>query len=170
MTLKKRHSQVGATLIIGLVFLLLMSMMGLSSLQNVNIQERISGNSIDNYRGFQAAEIALASAERMTSQQNFATDYSSYVRKADTGVMTDSELLDEGNWVCNDSSLKDGTVINEKKLCIQSANFTDSSGQINKQPRVKYEQVADDEFRISVWAQGLGRSSVILQSEYTRDN
>jgi|GEM_PF-2192577 len=159
--------QCGAALIIGLIFLLLMSIMALSSLQDVTIQERIGGNSVDNYRAFQSAEVALASAEQATGGVNF--DYN-FVRALTPGngwaAMTNAELLLESNWVCDDSSLKDGTLANEKKLCVQSATHKDPN--VTKVPRVKYEQFDADSFRITVWAEGIGRSKVVLQSIYER--
>ena len=161
-----RHQR-GAALIIGLIFLLLMSIMALSSLQDVTIQERIGGNSVDNYRAFQSAEVALASAEQATAGVNFDYDY---VRPLTPGngwvAMSNAELLLESNWVCNDNTLKDGTLANEKKLCVQSAALKDPN--VSKIPKVKYEQFSADSFRITVWAEGIGRSRVILQSIYER--
>ncbi|MCJ8300752.1 MAG: PilX N-terminal domain-containing pilus assembly protein [Pseudomonadales bacterium] len=167
MNHSKAQQQCGAALIIGLIFLLLMSIMALSSLQDVTIQERIGGNSVDNYRAFQSAEVALASAEQATGGVNFDYDFVRALTPGNGWVpMSNAELLLETNWVCDDSSLKDGTLANEKKLCVQSVTLKDPN--VTKIPKVKYEQFDSDSFRITVWAEGVGRSRVVLQSIYVR--
>ena len=167
MNHSKAPLQCGAALIIGLIFLLLMSIMALSSLQDVTIQERIGGNSVDNYRAFQSAEVALASAEQATGGVNFDYDFVRALTPGNGWVpMSNAELLLETNWVCDDSSLKDGTLANEKKLCVQSVTLKDPN--VTKIPKVKYEQFDSDSFRITVWAEGVGRSRVVLQSIYVR--
>ena len=167
MNHSKAPLQCGAALIIGLIFLLLMSIMALSSLQDVTIQERIGGNSVDNYRAFQSAEVALASAEQATGGVNFDYDFVRALTPGNGWVpMSNAELLLETNWVCDYSSLKDGTLDNEKKLCVQSVTLKDPN--VTKIPKVKYEQFDSDSFRITVWAEGVGRSRVVLQSIYVR--
>ena len=93
-----KTKQAGVALIIGLIFLLLMSIMGLAAMQNVTLQERIGGNSIDNYRAFQSAEVALASAEQATESVNFDNDFVREVLPPASILMTDIELLDPVNW------------------------------------------------------------------------
>ena len=51
-------------LIIAIVFMLLLSMLGLSAMQNTILQERMAGNQRDHDMAFQAAEAALREAER----------------------------------------------------------------------------------------------------------
>ncbi len=158
----------GVVLIIGLIFLLLMSMMGIAAMQSVTIQERIGGNSMDNYRAFQSAEIALAGAEQATESVNFKAGYVREVPPAGLlKLMTDSELLNPDNWVCNDLSLDTGDDDDERKLCVQSADYKEPNASNN--PMVKYEKIGSAEFRITVWAQGEGRSKVMLQSVYIKN-
>ncbi|EPJ43896.1 MAG: hypothetical protein OFPI_11020 [Osedax symbiont Rs2] len=163
-----KSAQIGVALIIGLIFLLLMSMMGLAAMQSVTIQERIGGNSIDNYRAFQGAEVALAGAEQATERANFKAGYVRDVPPAGSlKLMTDSELLDPANWVCNDLSLNTGIDDDERKLCVQNADYKEPNASNN--PMVKYEKIGSAEFRITVWAQGEGRSKVMLQSFYIKN-
>lgn len=160
-----KTKQAGVALIIGLIFLLLMSIMGLAAMQNVTLQERIGGNSIDNYRAFQSAEVALASAEQATESVNFDNDFVREVLPPASILMTDIELLDPVNWdQCDDSNLKGTGDVNERKLCIQSTDHQDPNA--TRIPMIKYEKIGSKEFVITVRARGEGRSMVVLQSVY----
>lgn len=58
-----RRRQRGSTLIICLVFLLILTMIGISSIQNSTLQEQMSGSARDYNSAFQAAESALRKGE-----------------------------------------------------------------------------------------------------------
>ena len=58
-----RRAQGGAALIVSLVFLLILTIISVASLQTATLQERMAGNLKDNAIAFQAAEAALRSAE-----------------------------------------------------------------------------------------------------------
>ena len=55
--------QRGATLIIALIFLLLMTLIGVTSMQSTTLQERMAGNTRDRNLALQAAEAALRQGE-----------------------------------------------------------------------------------------------------------
>ena len=55
--------QRGSALVVALVFLLLMTMLGISAMQGSNMQERMAGNLRDRNMAFQAAEAALRGGE-----------------------------------------------------------------------------------------------------------
>lgn len=55
--------QRGAALIISLIFLLLMTLIGVSSMQSTTLQERMAGNTRDRNLAFQAAEAGLRAGE-----------------------------------------------------------------------------------------------------------
>lgn len=59
-TLKRQQ---GSALIIALVFLLLLTMIGITAIQNATQQERMAGNARDRAMAFQAAEAALRCGE-----------------------------------------------------------------------------------------------------------
>ncbi len=166
ITISSRTSQSGLALIVGLIFLLIMSIAGISSIQKVTLQERISGNAIDSNRAFQAAEIALAAAEEKVSVETVDA-LALLVRDAHANswsILSDSELLDPANWQCDDAGLQNGSLASEKKLCTKQTNFKDTS--VNNAPLVKYEKTGDSEYTITVSVQGNGRSTVMLQSIY----
>lgn len=57
------RAQRGATLVVVLVLLLVMTLLGLASLRNTVLEERMTANLLDRSLGFQSAESALRDAE-----------------------------------------------------------------------------------------------------------
>lgn len=58
-----KASQAGATLIVGLIMVLVMTVIGLSAIRGSGLQEQMAGNMRDKQLAFQAAEAALREAE-----------------------------------------------------------------------------------------------------------
>lgn len=58
----------GAALIIALVFLVVLTMLGVSSMRTTTLQQRMAGNVRDSTLAFQAAEAGLREAERFLGQ------------------------------------------------------------------------------------------------------
>jgi len=58
------REQNGSSLIVALVLLVILTMLGLTSMQIAGIEERMAGNTRDRSLAFQAAEAALRDAER----------------------------------------------------------------------------------------------------------
>lgn len=61
----------GSVLIVSLIFLLLMTIVGLSAMNMSNLDERMAGNYKDHQMAFQAAEAALVEAEGWVNSTNF---------------------------------------------------------------------------------------------------
>lgn len=57
------HHQRGAVLIVSLMMLLIMTIIGVSSMQSSTMEEKMASNSRDRNVGFQSAEVALREAE-----------------------------------------------------------------------------------------------------------
>lgn len=64
-----RRNECGATLIISLIFLLLMTLIGVTSMQTTTLQERMTGNTRDRNLAFQAAEAGLRAGETWLDTQ-----------------------------------------------------------------------------------------------------
>ncbi|HIP53703.1 MAG TPA: pilus assembly protein PilX [Chromatiales bacterium] len=62
----------GAVLITGLVFLLILTLLGLSAMQSTTLEQRMAGNSLDSNIAFQAAEAALRTGESVIG--NWSTE------------------------------------------------------------------------------------------------
>jgi len=68
MTVDSRHTQKGAALIVSLLFLLIMTIVGITAMQVATLEERMSGNMRARSLAFQAAESALRAAEAALGQ------------------------------------------------------------------------------------------------------
>lgn len=63
-TAKHKLQQRGATLIVGLIFLVALTLLGVMAMKSTLLQERMAGGSRDHSLAFQAAEAALRDAKR----------------------------------------------------------------------------------------------------------
>jgi len=73
-TLSVTHKrQTGASLIVSLMLLIVLTLLGLSGMQSTVMQERMSNNVRDKGMAFQAAESALRSGESWVKNQNMPT-------------------------------------------------------------------------------------------------
>lgn len=61
-------NQKGVVLVTGLVFLVMMTILGVTAMQNTVLEERMAGNLRDENLAFQAAEAALREGERFLEQ------------------------------------------------------------------------------------------------------
>lgn len=64
----RKKRQQGSVLIIALLFLLLLTLVGVTAMQSSTIEERMAGNARDSSIAFQAAEAALREAEDYLTQ------------------------------------------------------------------------------------------------------
>ena len=60
---RMKHTQRGTALVMALVFLLLMTMLGITAINTSTLEERMAGNTKDQNLAFQAAETALRAGE-----------------------------------------------------------------------------------------------------------
>jgi len=63
-TLRPLYRQRGAALIIGLIFLVILTLVGVTAMQTTTLEEHIAGNNRDRNVAFQAAEVVLRDGER----------------------------------------------------------------------------------------------------------
>lgn len=63
MTTSLPRNQKGAVLVVALIMLLLLTILGVSSMQNTSLQEVMAGNTRDHTVAFESAELALREAE-----------------------------------------------------------------------------------------------------------
>jgi type IV pilus assembly protein PilX len=64
MTRPTPHTQQGASLVIAMMFLVVLTILGLVAVRSSTVQERMAGNDRDRAVAFEAAEAALRDAER----------------------------------------------------------------------------------------------------------
>ncbi len=93
-SLLHRKGQAGVVLFMSLVMLLLLTILGMSSVQTTSLQERMSRNARDTNLAFQAAEAALRDGEdeleTLISLSNFTIGATGYYYEKDPG--------DGANW------------------------------------------------------------------------
>jgi type IV pilus assembly protein PilX len=66
MNIKKQE---GAVLIVSLIMLLLVTIIGIASMRDTSLQERMAGNLLDQELALQASEAALRSGEKVITQR-----------------------------------------------------------------------------------------------------
>ncbi len=96
----KPFSQSGTALITSLVMLLIMTMIGIGSLKNTLLQEKMAGNVWDTGAAFQATEISLRDAENFI--ETLATPSVFTVTPTPTGILSSNasefNYLDTTAW------------------------------------------------------------------------
>ena len=78
MKIPSMHTQNGSALIIGLIFLVTLTVLGVTAMQATTLEEKMAGNQRDRSVAFQAAETALRDGESFlsTTTPAFASDCS----------------------------------------------------------------------------------------------
>ena len=84
-----RHSQRGATLIIAMVMLLLLTIIGLSSMRGTSLQENMAGNMRDSGLAQHAAEAALRQGEKVIGDMFLNNTLSALESTSPTGTYED---------------------------------------------------------------------------------
>jgi type IV pilus assembly protein PilX len=73
ITSRNTSAQRGSALIVSLVFLLLLTILGVTAMRSSVLQERMAGNTRDTNLAFQAAETALRAGENILNQNTLPT-------------------------------------------------------------------------------------------------
>ena len=166
-------------LFVGLMMLLIMSLIAVTSMQGSALEERMAGNSRDSLVALQAAEAALSAGETLLNTGalnliDFDTDGSDGLYDN-----TDPELWQNINWAASDSRMysvgdgytKPANVTTEPRYVIQHISETQVAPQLLIQGYGEGE--ADKTVQLfRVTARGTGGSNnteVVLQSIYGAD-
>lgn len=110
MTNQAFCSQQGVALVVGLIFLLLMTVIGVSSIQTTTLDERMAGNANDRNIAFQAAESGLRRAEALIDKSTNKYDFQDQFVRSDTPGIYDSwtiNLLDRIHSAGNDLNVSE---------------------------------------------------------------
>lgn len=170
--LPARSRQSGTALIIALIFLLLMTLLGTSSMRTSTMQERMVGNMRDWNLGFQAAEAALRDAEVWLldtdvlpefNDQNGYYQVNSPARPVWTGT-----VLSSGNGYREYRGLFDGVARQpryfiERLLSIKPAGTSTEIGPIEE---IFYFRVTAVGYGAAMDDGGEPLTSVVLSSVY----
>lgn len=182
-----RFRQSGAALISGLIFLVVLTMIGITSARMSTLEERMSGNMRDRSLAMQAAELALRDAERdirnavpgssrgITSVFPIGTpDCTGTAAANDYGVCNNGFAgYATPLWISNPEYWDDGA-----NNSVEYGSFTGAAAipGVSAQPRYILERFMKDfggkvyYYRITARAQGAtANSSVWLQEIYRAD-
>lgn len=148
-------AQRGVTLIVTLIFLVVLTMLGLTAARNTIMQEHMSGSTRSRDLALQAAEAALKDAEQTASTwRALAFDGSQ------SGLSTHDSMLpnDAAYW-------KNSVNWTSYRTPVTALN------QVSEQPRYRIEKMPNvgTEERYRVTARGVGREAtaiVVVQAQY----
>lgn len=178
-----RRRQSGAALIVGLIFLVMLTMIGVTAARMSSLEERMSGNLRDRAIALQAAEMALRDAERdinnaVPAYARNITGLSEF--SADCGAST-ATTADNG--LCYNGIAGYGTTIwttvdmtNAPSVAYGTYTNAVAVPLVSAQPRYIIEGMrktppgGSDKFfyRITVRAQGINANTVVwLQELFT---
>ncbi len=166
----KMDQQQGAVLIVSLIFLIVMTLIGLSSMQSTIVEEKMAGNMRDQSIAFQAAETALRAGELYLGTPILpvfnGTNGFYQPASGNTGlVIWETVDWSDPNQVITVSNLDiAGTIQNPVYILEELAEVSDSTGSLEAAlPKISAF------YRVT--AQGFGNSTsskVTLQSVYKR--
>lgn len=171
------RQQTGASLVIALIFLVLLTLLGVTVASNNILQERMAGNTRQRDIAFQAAEHALKAADSVI--KNAASNERKYIDAviaATTPPTKPAHLLLDGEDHDNDAGYWKDSDVWTNTSSTEATGV--SSSLVASQPRYLFEQMPtapcpDDAtktchyFRATAW--GVGKSTdtvVILQAMY----
>lgn len=154
--------QRGFVLVVGLVFMLTMTVIGLSAMQATTVDERMAGNLRDRNLAFQAAEAALLDAETWlrTGLENKSIVPGSFTSTCALGLCSQNTTDPYQPYWKTISWASDSN---------QSKVYSGTIPSLSAQPRYiienGYNYSKSDDYLITVRAQGINPNTVIwLQS------
>lgn len=166
-----RHQE-GLSLIFALIFLTLLSMLALSALRNVTLEERMAGNNQDQNMAMQAAEASLRDCETVLQGVTVPTFNGSNGLYQPAAVGS-AQRWESVNWGSASAvrTLAANTLpeIPSQPACIIEDLGTTPSGNIGGSLRAGLAQGTVNVYRITARGTGQrGNTVVMLQSTYER--
>jgi len=165
--------QGGAVLVVGLIFLALLTLIGVTAYSVATQEERMAGNTRDRLRAFEAAEAALRECERYLTgpvPPVFSSDGTADPGMYDTPTGP-GEKWETINWSADPArQLPPNTVagVSEQPRCIaQKIARTQSTN-----PSLRAELPQPSAFAYQVTGRGVGanrNTAVVLQTTFIRD-
>lgn len=165
----ERNHERGSALIIGIVFLLILTMIGVAGMQTSVLEERMAGNLRDRELAFQAAEAGLRDAEEEVLEKAVLPTFKSTYPSSKGLYQENATSWENIAWEAGDSAEYsgdfNGTAAKPRYIIEELPISTGSSPSLSPDDPVPMEGL----FRVT--ARGVGgtnTSEVILQSTYKR--
>jgi type IV pilus assembly protein PilX len=172
-TFRDADRQQGAVLIVGLIFLALLTLIGVTAFSVATQEERMAGNSRDRLRAFEAAEAALRECERLLSNP-VPPVFSASGSSPDVGMYMEPaigarEKWESINWSTDPTRQLTGVAnVAEQPRCIVQRLARTSPGN----PSRRAELPQPSAFAYQVTGRGVGanrNTAVVLQTTFIRD-
>jgi len=171
-----RHHQQGAVLVISLILLLILTLLGVTSMSSSNLEEKMAGNLRDKEIAFQSAEAALREAERiiesttLTAFDCSCTDGLCNCKDGDCVKYWTDATLDVWNTAgrYEEYSTTFAETTSKAKYIIEFMNFITPAGSA-----IAYVPTIGDPQMYRITAIGTGRTDgarVMLQTTYQKDS
>lgn len=166
-----KHAQRGTALVMTLVFLVLLTMLGITAINTSTLEEKMAGNTKDQNLSFQAAETALRAAETWVESTTAAT---SLAANNANGLYDPSTTVTEW-WDSIDWSLSTGLVIYPG---VPGTPASGTLGDVRTRPKYIIEKVSTEALvptgtrvTVRITARGTGASDStvsMVQSNYSK--
>ena len=161
------QGQRGATLVVVLILLLVMTLLGLASLRGTVLEERMSANLLDRSLAFQVSESALREAEgRLEAAPTFPTNGCSAGICATPDPAATERWLDSGftGWV---SAAAVDSKVDAPQYFIENMGVGVNWPKCDALPATKRSPMClTPRYRITSRSSQSGRATVILQAMY----
>lgn len=163
------HRQRGVALVIALILLVVMTLLGLTAMRNVTLEEKMAGQTFDRSVSFQAAEAALREAEAWV-ESNKPTPASGSGCTAGVCGLPSAGALER--W--NDSSFAgwiNATAVSSSSVTVTPQYFIEYLGNTFPCDPDDLTKTADcKRYRVTARSNaGADRASVMLQSIYATE-
>lgn len=141
--LHQRARQTGAVLAMALIFLLLLTIIGISAISTSTLQEKMSGNMQDRNRAFQAAEATLRDAERhIDTTVNAATVFTTACTNGlCTPALATASTLNDDVWKSS-SGVVDWSSGSTTSIRFGAITGTTQLPSLSEQPRYIIEKLS----------------------------
>ncbi len=164
----------GAVLVVGLIMLLLLTVIGISSIRGTDLQERMAGNARDHNLAFQASEAAVRSAESYLSGASISAYSGGAGYYQDLTGNTSPILWSATDWNTKSVKLANNTltgISEQPKYAIEQLEVVISPGNYGSAvDQQSVDSMAEREvYRIT--ARGLGGtkdSEALIQTTFIR--
>jgi type IV pilus assembly protein PilX len=170
-----RAREAGAALAVSLIMLLVMTLIGITSMGTTNLEEKMAGNTRDRAIAFQAAESALREAERVVQDNHSALSFdttctSGYCDCSSTSTTCPEYWTDTTLDVWNNVNRYTAYTVNIDNVAARSKYIIEYLGSFEVPSDPVCPTCPKQYYRIT--ALGIGMSpdaNVMLQSTYRID-
>jgi type IV pilus assembly protein PilX len=169
--------QEGASLVVVLILLLVMTLLGLAVLRGVLLEERMSANLLDRSQNFQATEAALREAEGLIAANAWGVNPPAAGAACSNGMCgapaagtadraTDTAFAGWRNAAVNVSNAA-GAQPSAPQFFVEHAGWSETWFECNLDPKYRGSDLCiRPVYKITARSEAVGRASVILQSSF----